>query len=200
MADGRLGQLPRVLVLQAMAAVRRSDWNVALPAIDEARRLATETRQVIWAGAADAIAGLAAAMRGEEDQAEGLAADAERVVSPLGVTFVLVTVQMARGAAALGAGRHVDAVAHLRRLFTAGDPAYHWTMRWWALADLVEAAVRAHQRELVEPLITKLSRWPPERRRSGCARCCATLGRCWPRTGMPRHEVAGPLSQGGRMR
>jgi hypothetical protein len=100
MADGRLGQLPRVLVLQAMAAVRRSDWNVALPAIDEARRLATETRQVIWAGAADAIAGLAAAMRGEEDQAEGLAADAKRVVSPLGVTFVLVTVQMARGAAA----------------------------------------------------------------------------------------------------
>ena len=70
-------------------------------------------------------------------------------------TFVLVTVQMARGAAALCAGRHVDAVAHLRRLFTAGDPAYHWTMRWWALADLVEAAVRAHQRELVEPLITK---------------------------------------------
>ena len=44
---------------------------------------------MIWAGAADAIAGLAAAMRGEEDQAEGLAADAERVVSPLGVTFVL---------------------------------------------------------------------------------------------------------------
>ncbi|MCU1609592.1 MAG: transcriptional regulator, LuxR family [Pseudonocardiales bacterium] len=155
MADGRLGQLPRVLVLQAMAAVRRADWNVALPAIDEARRVATETRQVIWAGAADAIAGLAAAMRGEEDQAEGLAADAERVVSPLGVTFVLVTVQMARGAAALCAGRHVDAVAHLRRLFTAGDPAYHWTMRWWALADLIEAAVRAHQRELVEPLITK---------------------------------------------
>jgi hypothetical protein len=97
MADGRLGQLPRVLVLQAMAAVRRADWNVALPAIDEARRVATETRQVIWAGAADTIAGLAAAMRGEEDQAEGLAADAERVVSPLGVTFVLVTVQMARG-------------------------------------------------------------------------------------------------------
>jgi DNA-binding CsgD family transcriptional regulator len=154
-AHGRLGQLPRVLVLQAMAAVRRADWNVALPAIDEARRLATETRQVIWAGAADAIAGLAAAMRGEEDQAEGLAADAERVVSPLGVTFVLASVQMARGAAALGAGRHVDAVAHLRRLFTVGDPAYHWTMRWWALADLVEAAVRAHQRELVEPLVTE---------------------------------------------
>jgi hypothetical protein len=45
MADGRLGQLPRVLVLQAMAVVRRADWNVALPAIDEARRVATETRK-----------------------------------------------------------------------------------------------------------------------------------------------------------
>jgi hypothetical protein len=42
MADGRLGQLPRVLVLQAMAAVRRADWNVALPAIDEARRPASD--------------------------------------------------------------------------------------------------------------------------------------------------------------
>jgi DNA-binding CsgD family transcriptional regulator len=154
-AQGRLGQLPRVLVVQAMVAVRRADWNVALPASDEARRLATETRQAIWVGGADAVAAMAAAMRGEEDRAERLAADAERVVSPFGVTFVLAAVQMARGAAALGAGRHLDAFEQLRRLFTAHDPAYHWTMRWWALADLVEAAVRAHHRELVEPLVAE---------------------------------------------
>lgn len=153
--QGRLGQLPRVLVVQAMVAVRRADWNVALPASDEARRLATGTRQTIWVGGADAVARMAAAMRGEEDRAERLAADAERVVSPLGVTFVLAAVQMARGAAALGAGRHLDAFEQLRRLFTAHDPAYHWTMRWWALADLVEAAVRTHHRELVEPLVAE---------------------------------------------
>lgn len=67
-----------------MVAVRRADWNVALPASDEARRLATETRQAIWVAGADAVAGMAAAMRGEEGQADRLAADAERVVSPLG--------------------------------------------------------------------------------------------------------------------
>ncbi|HWR49008.1 MAG TPA: hypothetical protein VN327_15570 [Pseudonocardiaceae bacterium] len=57
---------------------------MALPASDEARRLATETRQAIWVAGADAVAGMAAAMRGEEGQADRLAADAERVVSPLG--------------------------------------------------------------------------------------------------------------------
>lgn len=72
------------------------------------------------------------------------------------MTFVLAAVQMARGAAALGAGRHLDAVEHLRCLFAAGDPAYHPTMRWWALGDLVEAAVRSHQRGLVEPMVAEL--------------------------------------------
>lgn len=28
-------------------------------------------------------------------------------------------------------------------------------MRWWALGDLVEAAVRSHQRELVEPIVAE---------------------------------------------
>jgi hypothetical protein len=71
--QGRLGQSQRVLAVQAMVAVRRTDWAVALPASEEARRLASETRQVIWVAGADAVASLAAALRGEEDLTERLA-------------------------------------------------------------------------------------------------------------------------------
>jgi DNA-binding CsgD family transcriptional regulator len=154
--QARLGQLPRVLVVQAMVAARRADWNLALPAADEARALANETGQRIWAAGADAVGALIAAMRGDEDQAERLAAEAERVVTPLGTAFVLASVQMARGAAALGAGRHLDAFEQLRRLFAVDDPAYHWTMRWWCLADIVEAAVHADRRGAVQPMVDEL--------------------------------------------
>src|SRR5207302_4063311 len=116
------------------------DWSVALPAAEEARTLANETTQPIWAGAADAAAALAAAMRGEEERTERLSGDAARVASRFSASHILALAQMARGVSALGAGRPLDAFEHLECLFTAGEPANHWTMKWWGLADFVEAA------------------------------------------------------------
>ena len=44
-AEGRLGVLPRLLARQAIMAVRLPDWDIAIPAAEEARRLATELGQ-----------------------------------------------------------------------------------------------------------------------------------------------------------
>ncbi|MDQ6790105.1 MAG: LuxR C-terminal-related transcriptional regulator [Candidatus Dormibacteraeota bacterium] len=156
-AQGRLGELPRILVMQAMVAARRADWSVALPAAEEARALANETAQPVWAGSADAAAALAAAMRGEEERTERLAGEAARVASRYSASHILALAQMARGVAALGAGRPLDAFEHLQCLFMEGEPAHHWTMKWWGLADLVEAAVRSHRREVCAPLVAEVA-------------------------------------------
>jgi DNA-binding CsgD family transcriptional regulator len=51
---------------------------------------------------------------------------------------------MARGAAALGDGRHDDAFHHLWPVFDENDPAFHRFMRWRAVLDLVEAGRGEH--------------------------------------------------------
>ena len=49
--------------------------------------------------------------------------------------------QLARGIAAIGAGRHGEAFKHLQRLFAPADPAFNSGLQFYALADFVEAAV-----------------------------------------------------------
>jgi DNA-binding CsgD family transcriptional regulator len=74
-----------------------------------------------------------------------------------GVPPLLALVQLARGAAALGAGRHDEAYEQLARIFDPQDAAYHPQLRGWALVDLAEAAAgggyqdaaRRHYAELI---------------------------------------------------
>lgn len=80
-----------------------------------------------------------------------------RVASRFGASHILALAQMARGVSALGAGRPLDAFEQLQYLFTAGEPAHHWTMKWWGLADFVEAAVRSHRHEACAPLVAELA-------------------------------------------
>src|SRR5262249_58537395 len=87
-----------------------------------------------------------AGRRGDTTTATGLAAQAERVLLTGGVPPLLALVQLARGTAALGAGRYDEAYEQLARIFDPQDPAYHPHLRAWALVDLAEAAASgAHQ-------------------------------------------------------
>jgi ATP/maltotriose-dependent transcriptional regulator MalT len=141
-ARGQLGLLARALVSQAWSAIYLGRWSEALSAAEEAGRLACETAQPRWATAAGISTATVMGLRGEPG-AEALAAEAEAVLLPTGAQFMLALVQIARGTAALGAGRHADAYAHLRRLFDPADVAHHPHARLWALPDLAEAAVRS---------------------------------------------------------
>jgi DNA-binding NarL/FixJ family response regulator len=142
-AQGRLGLLARALALQAWSAVHLADLGTAIPAADEARRLAQETMQPLIMATAEAVQAMLAALRGDQEAAEALAAQAERTCVPAGASAVLAAAQLARGLAALGARRPAEALAHLRRLHDRADPAYHAAVRCYMIGDLAEAALRS---------------------------------------------------------
>jgi DNA-binding CsgD family transcriptional regulator len=141
-AQGRLGLLARALALQAWSAAQLADLGAAIPAAAEARRLAQETRQPLIMATADAVQALLAALRGDEQAAWALAAQAEEISVPIAASAVLAATQLARGLAALGAGRPADALEHLRRVHDPADPAYHYGVRCYTVGDLAEAALR----------------------------------------------------------
>jgi DNA-binding CsgD family transcriptional regulator len=138
--EGRLGHLPRLLALYSMIAARLGAWDQAIPAAEEARRLADEFAQQRWQAAADTVISLVAAMRGDEEMAERLAAEAELIGEPLGSNSTIALAQFGRVLAALGGGRHADAFAYANRLFDPGDPAHHPVIASWLIADLADAA------------------------------------------------------------
>jgi DNA-binding CsgD family transcriptional regulator len=138
--EGRLGHLPRLLSLYSTMAARLGDWEAAIPAAEEARRLAEEFAEPHWEAAANTVISLVAAMRGDEERAERLAARAEMIAEQVGAKITMAFAQFGRVVAALGGGRHTDAYACAERLFNPADSAYHPVISSWLLADLAEAA------------------------------------------------------------
>jgi DNA-binding CsgD family transcriptional regulator len=155
-ARGRLGHLARLLTLQAWAAVYLADWDLAMPAAEEASQLATETREPLWAASAQVVKAMLAALRGEREVVDAHAAAAEQAVSPIGATFLLAIAQLARGLAALGVGHHDDAYQHLGRVFDPADPAYHPFIRTWAIGDLAQAAAHSGHRDAARVVLQEL--------------------------------------------
>jgi DNA-binding CsgD family transcriptional regulator/tetratricopeptide (TPR) repeat protein len=160
--QGRLGVLARVLQLRAWSALNTADFNVAVPAAEEAAKLAAETNQPLWQAGAWVAQSAVAALRGEHDLAQDLTAAAERVALPAGAAALLGIVQYSRGLSALGQGRHAEALDQLRRLSDRRDPAHHHMISHFAIGDLAEAAVHTGnadyaraELERLEPLVNK---------------------------------------------
>jgi DNA-binding CsgD family transcriptional regulator len=141
--QGRLGLLARALTVQAWSSAQLADLSTAIPAADEASRLAQETTQPLIAATADAVQAMLAALRGDQEAASALAAQAERGGVPVGANAILAAAQFARGLADLSAGRPADAFQHLRRIHDPADPAYHSAIRCFTIGDLAEAACRS---------------------------------------------------------
>ncbi|MCW2506117.1 MAG: transcriptional regulator, LuxR family [Actinomycetia bacterium] len=140
--QGRLGHLPRMLTLQGSMAAQLADWGVAIPAAEEARRLATELGEPQWVAAADTVDSIIAGIRGDLDAAERAAARAERVAVPTGANITLAFAQSGRILAALGAGRYAGAYEAAERLFDPASPAHHPAVACWLVGDLAEAALQ----------------------------------------------------------
>jgi DNA-binding CsgD family transcriptional regulator len=155
-SHGRLGLLARCLAAQAWSAAHLGDLSVAIPAAEEASRLTGETMQPIMHATATVTQSIVAALRGEQDRAEGLAAEAEQAVLPVAARPVLATVQHARGLAALAGGRHAEAYEQLRRMYDPADPAYHLALRCFAVGDLVEAAAYGGYRQAVGGVLMEM--------------------------------------------
>ena len=155
-AQGRLGLLARALTLQAWSAAQLADLGTAIPAAEEAHRLAQETSQPLIMATAEAVQAILAALRGQHDAAEALAAQAERVSVPIGASATMAAALLARGLAALGAGRPADALAHLRRIHDSADPAFHAAIRCHTIGDLAEAAVRSGEPHSIDAYMQEM--------------------------------------------
>jgi len=154
--QGRLGLLAQGLVSQAFSAIHTGEWDVAVPAAAEAGRLARETAQPFWAAGAQIAEATLAALRGDPDLADKLAAEAERVMLPLGIKSNLALGQIARGLAAIGRGAYLDAYGQLVRIFEPADPAYHPIVRCWAIGDFAEAAVYTGNQDAARAVVGEL--------------------------------------------
>jgi DNA-binding CsgD family transcriptional regulator len=142
-AHGRLGLLARALGAQAWSGAQLAQLTSTIPVAEEASRLARETGQTFLYGINVATEARTAALQGRYDSAMELAAQAERIALPVAARPVLATTQIARGVAAMGAGRYDEAYAHLLRMHDPTDPAHQPALRCYALIELVEAAVHS---------------------------------------------------------
>jgi DNA-binding CsgD family transcriptional regulator len=141
-SDGRLARLAQCLAFQAWADINCGAVRAAITSAAEAASLAEETRQFRYVLAARLAHAIAAAERGEEETADHLIADAEAALLPMGANPQLGLAAFARGRAALAADRPGEAYHALVRIFDPADACYQPYARGWALADLVDAAVR----------------------------------------------------------
>jgi DNA-binding CsgD family transcriptional regulator len=155
-AQGRLGLLARALGAQAWAAAHLADLNAGIPAAEECTRLARETSQPLFVGIGQSTAAVLAALRGDEEGVHVLAAAAEQAAMSGGIRPVLATARLARGLAALGAGRYADAYEHLRRMHDPADPAFHPALRCFAVSELADAALHSGHRPAVAGVIAEI--------------------------------------------
>ena len=136
----RLVPLTQALGHYAWAATYAGEWPAAAAAAHEAAGLARDTTQPQYGLTAELIGALVAALRGNEPDLESVLAEPERALLAMKGGPLLATAHLARGAAALGDGRHDDSFQHLWPVFDENDSAFHRFMRWQGLLDLVESA------------------------------------------------------------
>src|SRR5262249_53001976 len=102
------------------------------------------------------LAALVTALRGIEEDIDGSVAQSERALESMKGGPLLATAHLARGAAALGVGRHDDGFRHVWHVFDDADPSFHRFIRWSGLLDLVEAAAGCGRADQLVDVIAEL--------------------------------------------
>jgi DNA-binding CsgD family transcriptional regulator len=145
--QGRLGLLSHVLTMGLVSRLELGEWDRAVSAAEEGSHLARETGQLIWDTGTLSLRAITAALRGDNEQAQQLAGQAEETAGGRRLNNLLACVQLARGIGWLSAGQPARAYEELRRLFDPRDSCYHATERFHGVMFLAEAAVRAERCE-----------------------------------------------------
>jgi DNA-binding CsgD family transcriptional regulator len=152
----RLVPLTQALVHYAWAAIHVGEWQSAAAAAHEAAGLARDTAQPQHGLTGELIGALAMALRGNEPDIESRLAEPERALLAMKGGPLLATAHLARGAAAIGEGRHDAAFQQLWPVFDESDSAFHRFMRWPALLDLIEAASGSGQTSRITDVMADL--------------------------------------------
>ena len=138
---GDLVQLLRALVARMLTDLHLGRWDAARATGDEVRTLTVDTAQPLWGMAATATETLVAAAQGDEERVDTLARQVDTFFLALGATTFMAPAELARGHAALAAGRHEQALHHLRRVADPDGAVHHRYARRWGTVDHVAAAV-----------------------------------------------------------
>jgi DNA-binding CsgD family transcriptional regulator len=154
--QGRLGPLTQALVHYAWVASQAGDWRGAAAAGSEAVMLARDTNQPPYGLTAELVTALATALRDTEPDLAARLARPERNLLAMKGGPLLAPAHLARGAEALGDGRHEEAFRHLWPVFDENATAFHRFMRWPAVLDVVEAAVGSGQTERLTDALAQL--------------------------------------------
>ncbi len=139
-AQGRLALLAQALVMRAWSSIQIGGWPAVEPAAAEGERLARETGQPLWEAGATSALVAAAGARGDYDDATARASTCDAQLVTQRATNLFAVLQMARGIAALGAGRYSEAYDQLARMLDPHDPAFHYAEVQGSLSYLAEAA------------------------------------------------------------
>lgn len=154
--EGRMGLLTQVLALRSAVAMDLGDWRDASTAVDEGRRLASETRQPTWYVGTQATIARGHALKGDARLALDLVAELENNAGARGNTCARAGAVLARGFVLLIANRHLEAFDELRRLFDPADPSCHDRERIPGVMFLAEAAVHADRHAEARTIMDRL--------------------------------------------
>ena len=146
-AQGQLSLLAEALALRSWTEINLGIFDAARSA-DEAKRLADETRQPVWAAAARIAIAVSDAVSSPSPAGTTLLSEAEKTAlkMPNASSSLLAAAQLVKGIAALGADRPEPAYEELHRVFVPIDPAHQRVQQLWTVSYLADAAVRTGRR------------------------------------------------------
>ena len=159
--QGRLSLLTQALTMQVLNRVEVGDWERATAVVEEGMQLARDTGQPIWDAGTSLLNAITVALRGDNERAQALAAEAERSAMDRGLNDLLACAQLARGFGWIAAGSYTAAYHELRRLFDPEDPSFHASERLHAVMFLAEAAVHCGQRDDARAVMADLEGTAP---------------------------------------
>ncbi|WP_275466822.1 helix-turn-helix transcriptional regulator [Streptomyces noursei] len=156
--QGRLGLLSHTLILQIGHLLCTGDWERAATVSEEAHRTAGESARAIWSNGALVLEAVIRGLRGEVDEALGLAASVATTAHRGRLVHLLACVQLAKGAAFAATGRHAMAYDELCSLFDPDSPNYHQRASFDGVLLFAEAAVHSGHEEQARGVLADLER------------------------------------------
>jgi DNA-binding CsgD family transcriptional regulator len=147
---GNVATLPRILVPVALLETWEGAYPAARSHATEGERLARDVGEDHLVAHFTGVLAWIAAVRGESDASEELAASTMELAHAYRVRPSLAIGVWAMALNELGAGRWADAATRLEAMVPPGAPDNHPTIGVLAAADLIEAAMRAERRDLAQ--------------------------------------------------